>query len=306
MNDITTPWVLKYFPKTVDEMVLSKELLTLFKNIIDTKALSNYSFFGSPGCGKTTLSKLLVKELDCDYHFQPCSFNGSIDMVKTTIKNFCEIIPRGKYKIIILDEADQMSKDAQMALRDIIVESMDNCRFILTANYQDKIIDALKSRCTPIKIEFSTENVLKHCINILKKEKVKFTKQTILDFYNKIVIPKYPDIRTIVEHLQMMSISGELIILNSKRETFRNDITSYIEENIDKLQIKKIREYLLSNEDKFSADYVMLAQELFDIYDNNPKIMMTIADSLWRMSFQLDKEIQFTNMLINIQQILKN
>lgn len=304
MSDNTIPWVLKYFPKNVNEMVLTKELSTLFNNIVKTKSMSNYSFFGSPGCGKTTLSKLLVNELECEYYFQPCSINGSIDMVKTTIKSFCEIIPRGKYKIIILDEADQMSKEAQMALRDIIVESMNNCRFILTANYQDKIIDAIKSRCTPIKIEFSTENVLKHCINILKKEKIKFTKETILDFYNKVIVPKYPDIRTIIEHLQMMSISGELVLLNSKIESYRSEITSFIIDNITKLSIKKIREHLLSNEDKFSADYVNLAQEIFDEYDDNPKIMMIVADSLWRMSFQLDKEIQFINMLINIQQAL--
>lgn len=304
MSDNTTPWVLKYFPKNVNEMVLTKELSSLFNNVVKTKSMSNYSFFGSPGCGKTTLSKLLVNELECEYYFQPCSINGSIDMVKTTIKSFCEIIPRGKYKVIILDEADQMSKEAQMALRDIIVESMNNCRFILTANYQDKIIDAIKSRCTPIKIEFSTENVLKHCINILKKEKIKFTKETILDFYNKVIIPKYPDIRTIIEHLQMMSISGELVLLNSKIESYRSEVTSFIIDNITKSSIKKIREYLLSNEDKFSADYVNLAQEIFNEYDNNPKIMMIVADSLWRMSFQLDKEIQFINMLINIQQAL--
>ena len=117
-------------------------------------------------------------------------------------------------------------------------------------------------------------------------------------------MPKYPDIRTIIEHLQMMSISGELIILNNKRESYKSEVTSFIIENIKKSSIKKIREYLLSNEDKFSADYVNLAQEIFDIYDDNPKIMMIIADSLWRMSFQLDKEIQFINMLINIQQAL--
>ena len=90
----------------------------------------------------------------------------------------------------------------------------------------------------------------------------------------------------------------------NKRESYKSEVTSFIIENIKKSSIKKIREYLLSNEDKFSADYVNLAQEIFDIYDDNPKIMMIIADSLWRMSFQLDKEIQFINMLINIQQAL--
>ena len=303
-NDITLPWVLKYFPKTIDDMVLSEELNKLFNNIVNTQSLSNYSFFGQPGCGKTTLSKLLVSSLDCEYLFQPCSINGSIDMVKTVIKDFCDIIPKGKYKVVILDEADQLSKEAQMALRNIIVESMDNCRFILTANYQDKVIDALKSRCTPIKIEFSTKDILKHCCKILKNENVKFDKETLVHFYDKIIVPRFPDIRSIVEHLQMMSVSGELVILKNKESASRSDVASFIIENLKTTDIKKIREYTLSNEDKFSADYVKLAEELFNLYDTNAKIMMTIADSLWRMSFQLDKEIQFINMLLNIQIIL--
>lgn len=303
-SNANLPWILKYFPKTIDDMVLSEEQCILFKNIIESGNLSNYSFFGSPGCGKTTLSKLLVDNLKCEYLFQPCSINGSIDMVKTIIKDFCDIIPRSKYKVIILDEADQLSKEAQMALRNIIVEAMDNCRFILTANYQDKIIDALKSRCTPIKIEFSTKDILKHCCKILKNENIKFDKETLLNFYDKVVIPKYPDIRAVIEHLQMMSTSGELVLLKNKESSSRSDIANYITENIKNIDIKKIREYTLSNEDKFSADYVKLAEELFNIYDDNAKIMMTIADSLWRMSFQLDKEIQFINMLLNIQIIL--
>ena len=302
--DSTTPWVLKYFPQNIDEMVLSKDLHDFFDNVIKTKKLSNYSFFGHPGCGKTTLAKLLVNKLECEYLFQPCSIDGSIDMIKTKIVNFCEIVGQGKYKIIILDEADQLSQQAQMALRNIIVEAMDDCRFILTANFQDKIIDALKSRCTPIKLEFSTQDILKHCVKILKNEGIKYDKNTLVEFYKNIIVTNYPDIRTILEHLQMMSISGKLIITKSDSLIIGNEIINKIVNEIKTFDIRKIREYLLSNEDKFSADYVQLAQKLFDYYDDNAEIMMTIADSLWRMSFQLDKEIQFTNMLINIQLIL--
>ena len=143
-----------------------------------------------------------------------------------------------------------------------------------------------------------------HCCKILKNEDVKFDKETLVDFYDRIIIPKYPDIRSIVEHLQMMSVSGELVILKNKESLSRNDVASFIIENLKIADIKKIREYTLSNEDKFSADYVKLAEELFNLYDTNAKIMMTIADSLWRMSFQLDKEIQFINMLLNIKIIL--
>lgn len=304
MSD-TTPWVLKYSPKTVDEMVLSKNLSEVFNEIVKTGKLSNLAIFGNPGIGKTTLAKIIVNSLDCDCWLQPCSSDGSIDMVKTKIKDFCDIIPKGQYKVVILDEADQLSQQAQMALRNIIVDSMDNCRFILTANYQDKIIEALKSRCTPIKLEFSNKDVLKHCIEILRKENVSFDKETIKEFFEEVIIQKYPDIRTIIEHLQMMSISGELKILKSGDVQIKNEIVKYVYDNIQTQDIKKTREYLISNEDKFSADYVKLAQELFDAFDDNAEIMVIIADALWRMSFQLDKEIQFTGMLINIKNSLK-
>ena len=304
MSD-TKPWVLKYAPTTVDEMILSPSLKEVFDNIINTRKLSNLTIFGEPGIGKTTLAKILVSQLNCDYWLQPCSSDGSIDMVKSTIKNFCEIIPKGEYKIIILDEADQLSMQAQMALRNIIFDSMDNCRFILTANYQDKIIDALKSRCTPIKLEFSTKDVLEHCTNLLKKEKIKVDKNVLLEFYKEVVVKRYPDIRTIIEHLQMMSVTGKLKILTSGTVEIKNDIVKYIYDNVKSMKIQALREYLISNEDKFSSDYVGLAQSLFDAYSDNENAMLIIADALWRMSFQLDKEIQFIGMLLNLKNNLK-
>ena len=103
----------------------------------------------------------------------------------------------------------------------------------------------------------------------------------------------------------MMSISGELKILKSGDVQIKNEIVKYVYDNIQTQDIKKTREYLISNEDKFSADYVKLAQELFDAFDDNAEIMVIIADALWRMSFQLDKEIQFIGMLINIKNALK-
>ena len=304
IND-NIPWVIKYTPSNIDSMVLTDELKNTFKTWINNNTLNNLCFYGIQGIGKTTIAKLLVKEFNCDdVLFQSCSIDGSIDMVKTTIKDFCDIIPKNQYKVVILDEADQLSQQAQMALRNIIVDSLDNCRFILTANYQDKIIDALKSRCTPIKLEFSTKDILKFCIGILNKENIKYTKQTVLDFYETIIVKKYPDIRTILEHLQMMSISGELKILKSNSIIIQNDVVKFIYDNLHK-PIKEIREYLISNEDKFSADYVKLAEELFNVYDTNTEAMLIIAETLWKMSFQLDKEIQFTSMIIDLKNVIK-
>ena len=305
-NDKSLPWILKYSPTSIDEMILTDDLKNIFSNIIKSKMLNNMSIFGAPGIGKTTLSKILVNNLECEYIFHPCSIDGSIDVIKTSIKNFCDIITNGKFKVSILDDADQLSQTAQMALRNIIVDSADKCRFILTANYQDKIISALKSRCAPFKLEFSIKDVLKHCVNILNKENIVYNKETILDFYSNIIVKKYPDVRTIIEHLQMMSISGELKILKNVELNIDNAVLKFIYEHIKDTDIKTIREFLLSNEDKFSSDYSQLGQKLFDLYDSNPQIMMIIADSLWKMSFQLDKEIQFTGMLIGIKDALKN
>ena len=306
MSD-TTPWVLKYSPKSVDDMVLTKSLADLFNGIVKTKRLSNLAIFGSPGIGKTTLAKIIVDSLGCDYWVQPCSADGSIDMVKTSVKNFCEIVPKGEYKVVILDEADQLSQQAQMALRNMIVDSMDNCRFILTANYQDKVIEALKSRCTPIKLEFSSKDVLKRCVGILKREGVSVDKETMREFYEEVIVKKYPDIRSTIEHLQMMAISGALKILRSEDAKVQDEMVMYVHDSLTsgKASVREIRGHLLANEDKFSADYVKLAQGLFDAFDDSAEAMAIIADALWRMSFQLDKEIQFVGMLIGVMKVLK-
>lgn len=303
MND-NDPWILKYAPKTVDDMVLSPELKTIFSNMISSGTLNNISLFGGPGIGKTTLSKILVENLNCEYLLQPCSVDGSIDMIKSSIKNFCDIIPKGKYKVVILDEADQLSQQAQAALRNMIVDSMKNCRFILTANYQDKIIEPIKSRCTPVKLNFSMKDLFKFCLNILKKEEIKYSREDLSYFYENIIKKKFPDVRSIIETLNIMSNSGKLSISNSANVDIKDDIVEYIHAHM-KDDIKSIRQYLIENEDRFSADYIKLAESLFDVYDSNAQIMSIIADSLWRMSFQLDKEIQFIGMLINIKEILK-
>lgn len=297
-----TPWVLKYSPVDIDSMVLTNELKNMFNDMINNHSLNNISLVGQAGIGKSTLAKILVSKLNVDSRFQPCSMDGSIDMIKTSIKNFCEIVPKNKFKVVILDEADQISQQGQMALRNIIVEAMPNTRFILTANYQDKIIPAIQSRCTPIKLEFTPKDVMRHCINILNAEGIKYTKETITDFYYKIICKKYPDIRSIIEQLQLMSSSGELKLLQCGTGVIDNEVIKFILEHDS---VNEIRQYLIQNETLFSADYVKLGQELFNVYQNDLEAMLIISDALWKMSYLLDKEIQFTAMIIRLLELRK-
>jgi DNA polymerase III delta prime subunit len=306
----TTPWVIKYAPNSLDNMLLTDELRNTFNSLIENKTLNNMTLYGIQGSGKTTISKLLAKELNCEHVlFQSCSVDGSIDMVKTKIKDFCDLYTgKDKIKIIILDEADSLTQGAgnnagaQMALRNIIAESLEDTRFILTCNYLDRIIPALQSRCTPIKLEFTIQDVAKHIVKILQKENIKFTKESLKIFVDNTVKRRFPDVRSIIEHLQISCQSGELQNLQSTSDVINDELIQFINDCNDVMQI---RSYLMENEDKFSGDYISLAGKLFNYYTFNTDVLLCIADYLYKMQVVLDKEIQFTSMICMIKRISK-
>lgn len=309
MSDLKLPWVLKYSPKKIDDLVLTNELKDLFKGYISKNTLSNVTFYGEPGIGKSTLAKILVDELGVqDVLFQSCSIDGSIDMVKTKIQSFCQIVtPPGKLKVVILDEADSLTQTggqnagAQMALRNIILEAQEDTRFILTCNYIDRIIPALQSRCTPIKIEFSIKDIATRVLYILKQEKIKFTKETINDFINLVIKKRYPDIRSIISELELSCQTGELKILTSTTNVVTDEILNFILENKN---IRDIRTFLIHNEEQFSGDYLALASKLFDYYmeqDVDLNIPLLISDYMYKMSIVPDKEIMFSALIIELK-----
>jgi replication factor C small subunit len=306
-----TPWILKYAPKTIDDMVLNPELLNTFKDWINNNTINNVTFYGCQGCGKTTIAKILAKELNCsNVLFQSCSIDGSIDMVKSKIKDFCDLVVEpGTLKIIILDEADSLTSTAgnnagaQMALRNIIAESLEDTRFILTCNYIDRIIPALQSRCTPIKLDFSIQDIAKLVLKILTCENIKYTKESFTTFLNNIIKVRFPDVRSIIEYLQLSCQSGELKNSLSSSDVQNDEVIQFITNCNDVMQI---REYVQQNEDKFSADYVQLAGKLFNYYTTNSEIMLVIAEYIYKMSIVLDKEIQFFAMIVTIKKMIAN
>lgn len=296
MNDL---WVDKYEPSCIDDLVLDDNLKKLIKEFINKKTINNIIFYGKPGCGKTTLANIIAKELNVSTLYINCSHDNSIDMVRTKIIEFCNsMFETGK--IVILSEADSLSNSgnssAQKALREIVEDSSKDTRFILTCNYINQILTPIQSRCIPINITFSFESICKRLIYILKQENINFKLDIFKMFIEQVVKKNFPDIRRIIGILELWCVNNELTPINNDNNNYEN-IINFIKTTKNYIAI---REYLLNNEQLFEGDYIKLAQELFNSIDNIEHKLI-ISDSLYRMQIVIDREIEFTSMLIKIK-----
>jgi DNA polymerase III delta prime subunit len=217
------PWDMLYAPASLDEYVFkdveTKQYITSLKDI------PHLMLLGSPGTGKTTLAELLVKQhgIDpLDFLRINASDDNNVDYMRERVKSFIESAPFGKYKVVLLDEADYLSRGAQAILRGIISpQYSDNAKFILTGNYPHLINDALKSRCVEIRIKPNDrDDIVELAVNILIKENIKFDLDTV-DYY---VDACYPDVRKTILSLECNSSSGKLI----KTEVKTFNIVDYI------------------------------------------------------------------------------
>ena len=183
-------WVEKYRPKTVEQTILQKELKQTFQKIVDSGEIPNMLFTGTAGLGKTTVAKAICEQLELDYIVINGSEEGNIDTLRGKIKQFASTISlQGGYKVVILDEADYLNpQSTQPALRGFIEEFSQNCRFILTCNFKNRIIEPLHSRCGVY--EFNTNKrtlaelcgqFMKRLENILSKEGVSYKKDVIAE-----------------------------------------------------------------------------------------------------------------------------
>lgn len=312
MSRFDSLWVEKYRPKTLNDIVLSNECRNDILNILSKKDIPHLLFTGKPGIGKTSLAKIITYNvLDRQCLYLNMSDKG-IDAVRDDIVNFAETKSLdGEIKIIICDEFDGCSNQAQKALRNIMEEYANFVRFIITANNKNNIITAIQSRCINIDITFSKQDVLLRCVNILKQENISLNKEDLTNLAY-IIKGNFPDIRKIINILQKICNCGKFKFDNNLLNN--NLLCDQILDIINNKDILSLRKFIIEQESNFNSDYNQLLYDFLNyIYDNksieNTKkidIIITIRDFIYQSSMITDLEINTFSCFLAIYKIIKN
>lgn len=299
-------FVEKYRPQKIDDCVLPQALKDTFKQYIAQGELPNFLFCGTAGVGKTTVAKALCNEIGAEFLMINGSEESGIDTLRTKIKGFASTVSlTDSKKVVILDEADYLQANStQPALRAFIEEFSSNCRFILTCNFKNRIIEPLHSRCSVI--EFKIDNkekqeiaatFFKRATAILKKEQIEFDPKVVAELVTK----HFPDYRRILNELQRYSVSGKIdsgILLNMSEESFKGLIKLLKEKDFT-----EVRKWVAKNSD---ADTTSLFRELYDSASNNieansiPQLVLILADYQYKAAFVADHELNIMAALTEL------
>ena len=304
-------WVEEYRPKTIDDCILPSSLKTLFKSFIDKGELSNLLFSGTPGIGKTTVAKALCDQLNCDWIMINGSEEGGIDVLRDKIKNFASTVSlSGGKKVAILDEADYLNpQSTQPALRGFVEEFHKNCRFILTCNFKNRIIEPLHSRFSNIEFKINPKDkpklaskLFERSIHILKENNVDYNDKVLAQLVKK----HFPDFRKVINELQRYSVSGSIdsgILTNITNENLKSLMKLLKEKDFT-----ETRKWVTQNLDN---DPVRIFRSIYDnLYDNLqpetiPHAVLILADYQYKSAFVADQEINFTACLTEIMSQVK-
>tara|TARA_A200000159_G_scaffold145537_1_gene151225 strand:- start:2209 stop:3129 length:921 start_codon:yes stop_codon:yes gene_type:complete len=295
-------WVEKYRPDTLDGYVGNEHILEKVKIYIENEDVPHLLLYGVAGTGKTTLAKIITNQIDCDLMYINASDENSVDAVRDKIRGFASSMGFRKWKVIILDEADYLTPNAQAALRNLMETFSKSTRFILTCNYVEKIIDPIQSRCQTFAITPpSKKDVAKRLNDILKEEDVEFDVQDLVTLVNS----GYPDIRRVLNAGQRQVINGKLVIdkTSTIQANYTDDIIEVLKNPDDvKTKFTTIRQIIADSKVK---DFTPLYRSLYDNVDDygNGKVgqtILNIADGQYKDSMVVDKEINVMAMVLNI------
>jgi DNA polymerase III delta prime subunit len=288
-----TLFVEKYRPDTIDGYIGNEHFIADLQKWITEGNLPNLLLHGSPGTGKTTAAKLIIKNIQCDFIYINCSDENGIDTIRETVKQFASAATFQPIKVVILDEADFLTINAQAALRNIIESFSGNTRFIFTCNFVERIIEPLQSRLTLYELSSPPiKQVARHLASILDKESIVFDNKDL----SVIVKKTYPDIRRALNTIQG-SIRKDTLVVESLGEA---NYPQQISNALDKKEaFATIRQIVADNNIK---DFNNLYRMLFEKYDD-PEFIITIAEYQFQSVTAPDKEINFMGCIAKLTTI---
>ena len=299
-------WVEKYRPKTIADTILPDALKETFQQFVNQENIPNLLLSGPAGCGKTTVARAMLEELQCDYIIINGSMNGNIDTLRNEIKNFASAVSlSGGRKYVILDEADYLNANStQPALRNFMEEFSKNCGFILTCNFKNRIIEPLQSRCSVIDFKIKKSELpalatqmMKRLNSILNSENIEYDKAVVAEVLKK----HFPDWRRVINELQRYSATGKIDsgMLVNLQEVSLKDLMKMLKER----DFTNMRKWVGENIDN---DADVIYRKIFDQANQYmtkatvPLVVLLIGKYQYQHAFAADAEINLVCCLTEI------
>jgi replication factor C small subunit len=302
-----TLWVEKYRSQTLEDYVGNENIKQTISHYLKQNDIQNFLFYGTAGTGKTTLAKLIVNNLDCEYMYINASDENGIDTIREKVKGFASVASFKPFKVVILDEADYITIQGQAALRNIIETFSRSTRFILTCNYIERVIDPLQSRCQVLKIvPPSKQEIAYHIIDMSLNKKMLVCSAEDL----KLVINQhYPDIRKMLNTLQM-SVNGDEIVVDKSilvSNSYKNKVLAELCKPTAK-SFNNIRQIIA---DSNISDFEDMFRYLYDNVEKYAplsvgEVVIYIEEYQYHSNFRIDKEINTMALISRILSLISS
>ena len=301
-----TLWTEKYRPVSMDDFIgnhLFKETLSLW---LENKDIPHIFMFGSPGCGKTSVAKIIVRNIPCDNLFINASDENGVDSIRNKVQDFAMTMGIQPLKIVVLDEFDRTTPEAQCILRNLMETYSVSTRFLLTANYSEKVIPAIKSRCQSFELKLPAMTAaMAHLVKILDSEKITYQKEDVAF----IVKSYYPDMRKMINFMQQSSLTKTLKIAkaNTADQDFREKLVELLKQSKKAGIFDDVRQLVA---DAQFSNYEEVYRYLFERVNDYagpkaPEVILYLAEAVYQSALVFEREITFVAAMHRILGTLK-